>query len=107
MPVAVRLVEVLAIVVLVATMAAGAAVIIFMEKCLLFLSMFTEPLVSVIGFFLGVLKYVFLVNDLFILNGLSVASSSPVQLPYFTPRTLAGVTIAYINNSTCIMYAIV
>ncbi|KAK6625601.1 hypothetical protein RUM43_005900 [Polyplax serrata] len=60
MPVAVRLVEVLAIVVLVATMAAGAAVIIFMEKCLLFLSMFTEPLVSVIGFFLGVLKYVFL-----------------------------------------------
>ncbi|EEB14021.1 hypothetical protein Phum_PHUM273630 [Pediculus humanus corporis] len=60
MPVAVRLVEVLAIVSLVATMAAGAAVIIFMEKCLHFLVMIIDPLVASINFILGVLKFVFL-----------------------------------------------
>jgi len=63
MPVAVRLIEVLAIVTLVATMAAGAAIVIFMEKCLWFLLMITEPLGAVINLCLAALQYIFLVRS--------------------------------------------
>lgn len=63
MPVAVRLIEVLAIVTLVATMAAGAAIVIFMEKCLWFLLMITEPLGAVINLCLAALQYIFLVRN--------------------------------------------
>lgn len=62
MPVAVRLIEVLAIVTLVATMAAGAAIVIFMEKCLWFLLMVTEPLAAIINLLLAALQYIFLVS---------------------------------------------
>lgn len=63
MPVAVRLIEVLAIVTLVATMAAGAAIVIFMEKCLWFFLMVTEPLAAIINLVLAALQYIFLVKS--------------------------------------------
>lgn len=64
MPVAVRLIEILAIVALVATMAAGAAVVIFLEKLLLFLLLITEPLIAVVNFLLVIFQYIFLVSSL-------------------------------------------